>query len=660
MALVGCGWQATMGGHAGGAAAPSWRTDAKSFTQHRTHAPVCPVMPRTRPRTPFRNNARLVLLTTGGALSLLVLVQLLLRKSRDFSPDFLASVLLYGLTVLNISLLLVLLLVLGRNLVRVIMERRRGVLGRALPHAARDRLRADGGRARPPSHGGGQRPHPADGGPLVQRGRGAHPVLARRCSGPPCTTSASIAAASTPGRWPARSRDGACSIRRVRAALRRVVELRARELKIDIVNVFTAEGEVLAVVNPASADAGGDGVRRRSRPGGAGRAGSGGDRAFRGGRAGAGGRPVAQTRQGAVRGAVIVSTFIPVGGHRRAPRGAGALQEVPQGGELQGADQGRLSLAVPLPGPAHPVRRGLALALPRAPHHDPAAPGGGRRRAHRRPASAACAWTSRPATTSSPPSSPPSTACRSGWRAARRRSSTAAPGLTRKNEELEERRRLMETVLETVGTGVVVVDAEGDDHRPQRRRLPPARRRCRPRGPLARRTPCTGPGRDEIVGLVQRLLSGRGARQEREVVVPGARPRPASGRDRGRPARRARLAAGRRPRPRRPHAAHARPEGGGLGRGRAQARARDQEPAHPDPALRPARAQGLPARGPPTSRRCSTECTGAIVHEVEALKNLVDEFAQFARLPAAQPGAGLAARRSSSRRCRSTTGCSRA
>ncbi len=92
-----------MDGHGGGAEAPSWRTDAKSFVT------------RTGPRTPFRNNARLVLLTTGGALSLLVLVQLLLRKSRDFSPDFLASVLLYGLTVLNISLLLVLLLVLGRK-----------------------------------------------------------------------------------------------------------------------------------------------------------------------------------------------------------------------------------------------------------------------------------------------------------------------------------------------------------------------------------------------------------------------------------------------------------------------------------------------------------------------------------------------------------------
>ena len=86
-------------------------------------------------RTPFRNNARLVLASTAGVLGMLVLVEVLLRKSRDFSPDFLASVLLYGLTVLNLTLLLVLLFVLGRNLVRVLLERRRGVLG------ARFRLR---------------------------------------------------------------------------------------------------------------------------------------------------------------------------------------------------------------------------------------------------------------------------------------------------------------------------------------------------------------------------------------------------------------------------------------------------------------------------------------------------------------------------------------
>src|SRR6266581_134036 len=81
------------------------------------------------PREKFQNNVRLVLSVAAGALLLLVALEVLLRRSRDFSPDFLASVLLYGLTVLNLTLLLILLFVLGRNLVRVLMERRRGVLG---------------------------------------------------------------------------------------------------------------------------------------------------------------------------------------------------------------------------------------------------------------------------------------------------------------------------------------------------------------------------------------------------------------------------------------------------------------------------------------------------------------------------------------------------
>src|SRR2546427_10901326 len=81
------------------------------------------------PREKFQNNVRLVLAATAGALLLLVGLEVLLRRSRDFAPDFLASVLLYGLTVLNLTLLLVLVFILGRNLVRVLMERRRKVLG---------------------------------------------------------------------------------------------------------------------------------------------------------------------------------------------------------------------------------------------------------------------------------------------------------------------------------------------------------------------------------------------------------------------------------------------------------------------------------------------------------------------------------------------------
>ena len=69
---------------------------------------TCP-MARER----FQDNLRLVLGVTGGLLVLFLLAELLLRKSRDFQPDFLASALLYGLTVINFSLLLVLVFPMG-------------------------------------------------------------------------------------------------------------------------------------------------------------------------------------------------------------------------------------------------------------------------------------------------------------------------------------------------------------------------------------------------------------------------------------------------------------------------------------------------------------------------------------------------------------------
>jgi hypothetical protein len=45
-------------------------------------------------------------------------------------------------------------------------------------------------------------------------------------------------------------------------------------------------------------------------------------------------------------------------------------------------------------------------------------------------------------------------------------------------------------------------------------------------------------------------------------------------------------------------------------------------------------------KGAPDFEKVLQECTEAIVSEVDALKNLVDEFAQFARLPAANLVAG--------------------
>ena len=79
----------------------------------------------------------------------------------------------------------------------------------------------------------------------------------------------------------------------------------------------------------------------------------------------------------------------------------------------------------------------------------------------------------------------------------------------------------METVLETVGTGVVVVDADGSSPR-QRRGLPPPRRPGR--AAWSGRDwaqALAGPGRSDVVALVRRLLAGRVARQEREITLPG-------------------------------------------------------------------------------------------------------------------------------------------
>jgi two-component system nitrogen regulation sensor histidine kinase NtrY len=624
-----------MGGHAGGAAAPSWRTDAKSFSQHRTHVPASPVMSRTGPRTPFRNNARLVLLATFGALSLLVLVQLLLRKSRDFSPDFLASVLLYGLTVLNISLLLVLLLVLGRNLVRVIMERRRGVLG------ARFRMRLV----------------------IVFVLMAAAPALLLMVVG-------SDLIQQTVDRWfnvdverilsslqvlGTAVHDGSLDRSRVHARalareiegrglldpagqgrLRRVVELRSRELKIDVVNVFTADGEVLAVVNPRlpspEATLSGDELAQAAQTGQEAEA----TLPYAGGELARVAVPL-RNAQGAVRGAVIASTFIPVGvtAERREVqeryekyRKAESVKEPIKAVYLSfylfpallilfGAVWLSLYLARRITTPLRLVaegaeriasgERGVRVDFPSGDDEFSALIASFNRMSERR--------------------------ARSEEEVEHTRA-----GLTRKNEELEDRRRLMETVLETVGTGVVVVDAEGEitalnaaacrlldiDADRVGRSLSDALR---------------GAGRDEIVALVQRLLSGRGTRQEREVTVSGR------GRDRH-------LAVTVVPLPGAPGS----PPGAVLVLDdltplmRAQkvaawgevARKLAHEIKNPltPIQLSAQRVRKAYLKGAPDFEKVLQECTEAIVSEVDALKNLVDEFAQFARLPAANLVAG--------------------
>ncbi|HEY7698267.1 MAG TPA: HAMP domain-containing protein, partial [Vicinamibacteria bacterium] len=76
-------------------------------------------------RVNFRFVSLIVLLLSGLA----VLSAYLVGKSARFQPDFLARVFLYGFTLLNLTMLLVLVFVLGRNLIKLFIERRQSVAG---------------------------------------------------------------------------------------------------------------------------------------------------------------------------------------------------------------------------------------------------------------------------------------------------------------------------------------------------------------------------------------------------------------------------------------------------------------------------------------------------------------------------------------------------
>ncbi len=81
-------------------------------------------------RRPFRDNSRLILigiLLLGGALAALLTIA---NRSAAYSPDFLVEVVLYALSVADVTMLAALLFVLARNIIKLIVERRR-----ALPFA---------------------------------------------------------------------------------------------------------------------------------------------------------------------------------------------------------------------------------------------------------------------------------------------------------------------------------------------------------------------------------------------------------------------------------------------------------------------------------------------------------------------------------------------
>src|SRR3954471_25006029 len=81
-------------------------------------------------RRPFRDNSRLILagiLLLVGALAALLTIA---NRSATYSPDFLVEVVLYALSVADLTMLAALVFVLARNIIKLIVERRR-----ALPFA---------------------------------------------------------------------------------------------------------------------------------------------------------------------------------------------------------------------------------------------------------------------------------------------------------------------------------------------------------------------------------------------------------------------------------------------------------------------------------------------------------------------------------------------
>jgi two-component system nitrogen regulation sensor histidine kinase NtrY len=582
-------------------------------------------------RRPFRNNSRLISLATLGALVVFAGVQLLLRKSRDFAPDFLASVLLYGLTVLNITLLLVLLVYLGRNLVRVLMERRRKMLGARLRmrlvlvfllmavapslvlivvgsdliQQTVDRwFNVDVERILSSSQTLGMALREA----VADRGRVHARVLARELQ------ARGLLAPAEQGR------------------LRRTVELRARELRMDMVSVFGGQGELVAVRDPRlprEADAGpsAEALAEAALTGREIEA----TLPFTGGELVRVAVPVREGG-GAVRGAVLVSMLMPEGVAAEARevqerytkfRKAEAYKDpikalylslylLPALLILFGAVWLSLYLARRITTPLRLVADGAERIA------------SGERGVRVEFPSGDDEFTALIASFN-----------RMSERLARSEEEVEASraGLTRKNRELEERRRLTETVLETVGTGVVVVDAEATltainaaacrlldvDAEVVGRRLEEA---------------LPGAGREQVAALVLRLLSGRGTRQEREVVMP------AHGRDRhlavtvvplagppGQPAGAVAVLDDLTPLMRAQKVA----AWGEVARKLAHEIKNPLTPIQ----LSAQRIRKAHLKGAPEFGALVTECTETIVNEVEALKNLVDEFAQFARLPAA-------------------------
>src|SRR3954462_2425308 len=82
------------------------------------------------PRRPFRDNPKLILSGIGVLLIVLVALLAIASGTSQFSPDFLSEFVLYALSAADLTMLAALVFVLARNIIKLIVERRK-----ALPFA---------------------------------------------------------------------------------------------------------------------------------------------------------------------------------------------------------------------------------------------------------------------------------------------------------------------------------------------------------------------------------------------------------------------------------------------------------------------------------------------------------------------------------------------
>ena len=82
---------------------------------------------RSTERRPFRDNPRLVLLGIALLIAALVAMVTLADRSTELNPDFLSEVVLYAVSAADLTMLVVLAFVLARNIVKLMVERRRGL-----------------------------------------------------------------------------------------------------------------------------------------------------------------------------------------------------------------------------------------------------------------------------------------------------------------------------------------------------------------------------------------------------------------------------------------------------------------------------------------------------------------------------------------------------